>query len=81
MGETTSNPFQFKLGAQTHVGCVRTNNEDNFIVSADLASGEWLLPRSQNLFTLGAKGAVLVVFEKQYYGLLKKISRVGRRRY
>ena len=61
MGETTSNPFQFKLGAQTHVGCVRTNNEDNFIVSADLASGEWLLPRSQNLFTLGAKGAVLVV--------------------
>ena len=61
MGETTSNPFQFNLGAQTHVGCVRTNNEDNFIVSADLASGEWLLPRSQTLFTLGAKGAVLVV--------------------
>lgn len=45
MGETNNNPFKFKLGAQTNVGCVRTNNEDNFVVSADLNAGEWLLPR------------------------------------
>lgn len=63
MGETNSNsPFKFKLGAQTNVGCVRTNNEDNFVVSADLAAGEWLLPRDcHTLFTLGDKGAMLVV--------------------
>lgn len=62
MGETNNNPFKFKLGAQTNVGCVRTNNEDNFVVSADLAAGEWLLPRDcHTLFTLGDKGAMLVV--------------------
>ena len=63
MGETNSNsPFKFKLGAQTNVGCVRTNNEDNFVVSTDLAAGEWLLPRDcHTLFTLGDKGAMLVV--------------------
>lgn len=62
MGETNNNPFKFKLGAQTNVGCVRTNNEDNFIVSADLNAGEWLLPRDcHTVFTLGNKGAMLVV--------------------
>lgn len=62
MGETNNNPFKFKLGAQTNVGCVRTNNEDNFVVSADLNAGEWLLPRDYHtVFTLGNKGAMLVV--------------------
>ena len=62
MGETNNNPFKFKLGAQTNVGCVRTNNEDNFAVSADLNAGEWLLPRDcHTVFTLGNKGAMLVV--------------------
>ena len=62
MGETNNNPFKFKLGAQTNVGCVRTNNEDNFVVSADLNAGEWLLPRDRHtVFTLGNKGAMLVV--------------------
>ncbi len=62
MGETNYNPLKFKLGAQTNVGCVRTNNEDNFVVSADLSAGEWLLPRDcHTLFTLGDKGAMLVV--------------------
>ena len=62
MGETNNSSFRFKFGAQTHVGCVRTNNEDNFVVSADLASGEWLLPLDcHTLFTLGDKGAMLVV--------------------
>lgn len=62
MGETNNNPFKFKLGAQTNVGCVRTNNEDNFVVSEDLNAGEWLLPRDcHTVFTLGNKGAMLVV--------------------
>ena len=62
MGETNNSSFRFKLGAQTNVGCVRTNNEDNFVVSADLASGEWLLPLdSHTLFFLGDKGTMLVV--------------------
>ena len=62
MGETNNNPFKFKLGAQTNVGCVRTNNEDNFVVSADLNAGEWLLPRDcHTVLTLGNKGAMLVV--------------------
>ena len=62
MGETNNNPFKFKLGAQTNFGCVRTNNEDNFVVSADLNAGEWLLPRDcHTVFTLGNKGAMLVV--------------------
>ena len=62
MGETNNNPFKVKLGAQTNVGCVRTNNEDNFVVSADLNAGEWLLPRDcHTVFTLGNKGAMLVV--------------------
>ena len=62
MGETNNNPFKFKLGAQTNVGGVRTNNEDNFVVSADLNAGEWLLPRDcHTVFTLGNKGAMLVV--------------------
>ena len=62
MGETNNNPFKFKLGAQTNVGCVRTNNEDNFVVSVDLNAGEWLLPRDcHTVFTLGNKGAMLVV--------------------
>lgn len=62
MEETNNNPFKFKLGAQTNVGCVRTNNEDNFVVSADLNAGEWLLPRDcHTVFTLGNKGAMLVV--------------------
>ena len=62
MGKTNNNPFKFKLRAQTNVGCVRTNNEDNFVVSADLNAGEWLLPRDcHTVFTLGNKGAMLVV--------------------
>ena len=44
MGETNNNTFKFKLGAQTNVGCVRTNNEDNFVVSADLNAGSGCFP-------------------------------------
>ena len=61
MGETNNNPFKFKLGAQTNVGCVRTNNEDNFVVSADLNAGEWLLPRDcHTVFTDGNDTLVFI---------------------
>jgi protein phosphatase len=54
--------IQFRLSAQTHVGCVRTNNEDNFIVNPDLSKDQWVLPSDANaLHTLGRKGALLVV--------------------
>ncbi|MDR2497404.1 MAG: protein phosphatase 2C domain-containing protein [Tannerellaceae bacterium] len=52
---------QFRLCAQTHVGCVRTNNEDNVIVNPDLSKDEWGLPSDSTLHTLGLKGALLVV--------------------
>jgi protein phosphatase len=56
------NPIQFKLTAQTNTGHVRTNNEDNFIVNPDLSQDLWVLPQSQDtVFTLGRKGALLVV--------------------
>ena len=30
----------FRMTAGTHVGCVRTNNEDNFIINEDLSQSE-----------------------------------------
>lgn len=52
----------FRLTAGTHVGCVRTNNEDNFIVNEDLTRPEWFLPANTlDKITLGENGAMLVV--------------------
>ena len=52
----------FRLTAGTNVGCVRTNNEDNFIVNEDLTRQEWFLPgNTLNKITLGESGAILVV--------------------
>ncbi len=61
--EETNRPVvRLRLGAQTHMGCVRTNNEDNFLVSTDLAAGEWVLPQdSRQFFPLNGKGAMLVI--------------------
>lgn len=51
-----------KLTAGTNVGKVRTNNEDNFIVNADLVQGDWLIPNnSSQAIPLGEAGALLVV--------------------
>ena len=62
MGETKTKSFKFKIGAQTNVGCVRKNNEDNFVVNTDLSEEKWFLPQDrQTLFELGRKGAMLVV--------------------
>lgn len=44
--------LQFKLTAGTHPGCVRSNNEDNFLVSCDLGLQEWILPSEEDQDTL-----------------------------
>ena len=52
---------EFKLAAGTNVGLFRKNNEDNFIVSPDLATAQWLLPKDDEYAELGQYGALLVV--------------------
>lgn len=47
------------LDARTDVGCVRTNNEDNFIVCSDLDAQNWTINESE--ITLSTKGCLLVV--------------------
>lgn len=37
--------MRVKLTAGTNVGCVRTNNEDNFITNIDLSRPDWFLPK------------------------------------
>lgn len=53
--------IKFKLAAGTNVGLFRKNNEDNFIVSPDLATAQWLLPSDDEYTELGPYGALLVV--------------------
>ena len=52
----------FRLTAGTNVGCVRSNNEDNFTVNCDLTQKEWFLP-SDSLaeISLGEAGCLFVV--------------------
>lgn len=50
------------MTAGTNVGCVRTNNEDNFIINEDLSQSDWFLPQdTSQVITLGRDGCVLVV--------------------
>lgn len=51
---------KIQLSAATNVGVVRTNNEDNFIVSPDLSQDQWTLPSAEPI-ELGTYGAMLVV--------------------
>lgn len=52
----------FRLTAGTHVGCVRTNNEDNFIINEDLSQSDWFIPQdTSQVLNLGPEGAILVV--------------------
>ena len=53
----------FKMTAATNVGLVRSNNEDNFIVTPDLSKADnWFVPGDSNeVFPLGENGCVLVV--------------------
>lgn len=50
-----------KMFAGTHVG-LRENNEDNFTVCPDLATGEWLVPSLHGQpLPLGERGCLIVV--------------------
>lgn len=52
----------FRITAGTDVGCVRTNNEDNFILNADLSKSDWFLPEDASAeIPLGEDGCVFVV--------------------
>ncbi len=52
--------IRFRLAAKTDVGLERTNNEDNFQVSANLEEAPMKWVNNQE-YTLGRKGALLVV--------------------
>ncbi len=52
---------KFKLAAGTNVGLIRKNNEDNFVVSSDLSTSDWLIPQADDFVDLGKYGALLVV--------------------
>lgn len=54
--------IKFRLTAGTHVGNVRTNNEDNFIVNENLCNEEWFVPEdSSKEINMGENGAIIVV--------------------
>lgn len=50
-----------KLAAGTDVGLVRQNNEDNFVVNADLQKDSWMIPKTSEPISLGEYGTLLVV--------------------
>lgn len=54
--------IQLLLTALTDVGCIRKNNEDNFIVCQDLTKDDWFIPQEgAEPFVLGNKGSIMVV--------------------
>ena len=53
--------LKIQIAAGTNVGLIRQNNEDNFVVSSDLASSNWLIPQGGNFAELADLGALLVV--------------------
>ena len=54
--------ISFKMTAATHVGLVRSNNEDNFIVNPDLTGPDWYVPaHTDEVIQLGKNGCLLVV--------------------
>jgi protein phosphatase len=54
--------IHFQLTAGTDVGLQRSNNEDNFIVNANLSESEWFIPKDEvSSIVLKEKGCLLVV--------------------
>lgn len=55
-------PLSFKIIAGTHVGCVRSMNEDNFIVSPDIINKMWFIPDDvSKSIRLGDYGCLMAV--------------------
>lgn len=52
--------IKFRMAALTHVGRIRTNNEDNFLVDSDLSDDKCFFTQNEEK-DLGEKGALLVV--------------------
>lgn len=52
--------IKFRMAALTHVGRIRTNNEDNFLVDSDLSDDQCFFTQNEEK-DLGEKGALLVV--------------------
>lgn len=52
---------KIKIAAGTNPGLIRGNNEDNFVVSSDLGTSEWLIPQVGEFTDLGEFGALLAV--------------------
>ena len=56
------NTVFFQLTAGTDVGLSRSNNEDNFVVSPNLAKSEWFIPNDEiDFVALDKKGCLLVI--------------------
>lgn len=53
--------LKIQIVAGTDVGLVRTNNEDNVIVSCNLQEPEWTIPQAGEPVSLGEYGSLLVV--------------------
>lgn len=53
--------IRYRLAAATNVGLIRKNNEDNFVVCADLTSSDWQIPQVSDYADLGVFGSLLVV--------------------
>lgn len=52
----------FRITGGTNVGLIRSNNEDNFIINADLSKSDWFIPSDTNLaIELGESGCLFVV--------------------
>lgn len=52
----------FRITGGTNVGLIRSNNEDNFIINADLSKSDWFIPSDTNLaIELGELGCLFVV--------------------
>lgn len=62
LNKKTMSRIKFRMTAGTNVGCVRTNNEDNFIINDNLSQSDWFLPQdTSQIISLSQDGCVLVV--------------------
>ena len=53
--------MDIQIAAKTDVGLVRKNNEDSFVVCADLSAPDWTCHETSEPIRLGKYGSLLVV--------------------